>query len=53
MKQRKEAHRPGSLMDRRPVSAETLARLDRCNYQANPERYARQIWAQISRWAEG
>jgi hypothetical protein len=53
MKHQKQIHKPGSLMDRRPVSPEMMARLERCDYEASPERYARKVWAQISRWAEG
>ena len=53
MRHQKHVQRPGSLIDRRPISREQLARLDQVNWQANPERYARQVWAQISRWVEG
>jgi hypothetical protein len=30
-----------------------LARLNREDYEANPDRYARQVWAQIKQWTEG
>jgi hypothetical protein len=53
MKMHKPIHRPGSLMDKRPVPRGQMERLNREDYEANPDRYAQKVWAQISKWAEG
>lgn len=50
-KQSRQIHRPGTLMDRRPVSPAMKARMDLLDWQADPERYAAKTWKQIKQWA--
>jgi len=52
-KSKRQVHRPGSLVDQRPIAAATLARLDRISWQACPEKFALQVWAEINRLVEG